>query len=153
MTSPASRLENLAHARQLSAEPPGKEEVGRLLASAEVQLRDSRNSALSAQSRFMLAYNAAHALALAALRRAGYRPSSAGHRKIIFQVLADTAGAPAELWLALDKYHDRRNAAEYEGAPPASTMEAEDLVRLVTNLDLLVRKRPAKANREGRSQP
>lgn len=153
MTSPASRLENLARAKQLNAEPPGKEEVSRLLASAEVQLRDSRNAALAAPSRFMLAYNAAHALALAALRRAGYRPSSAGHRKIIFQVLADTAGAPAELWLALDKYHDRRNAAEYEGAPPASTMEAEDLVRLVTELDRLVRGRLARSDPKRRPGP
>jgi len=97
----------------------------------------------------MLAYNAAHALALAALRAVGYRPSSAGHRKMIFQVLAATAGAPAELWLALDKYHDRRNAAEYEGAPPATGTEAEDLVKLAGDLDRLVRKRLAQPDRQG----
>jgi hypothetical protein len=152
MTSPASRLENLARAKQLNAEPPGKDEVGRLLASAEAQLRDSRNATLAAPSRFMLAYNAAHALAFAALRRAGFRPSSAGHRKIIFQVLAETAGAPAELWLALDRYHDRRNAAEYEGALPPSAIEAEDLVRLVSELDKLVRRRLARSDREGSSE-
>lgn len=141
MSSRNPRLENLARARQLNAEPPGKEEVERLLASAEAQLRDSRNASLSPASRFMLAYNAAHALALAALRAAGYRPSSAGHRKMIFQVLEATAEAPARLWLALDKYHDRRNAAEYEGAPPATAAEAEDLVTLAGDLDRLVRKR------------
>jgi hypothetical protein len=122
MKSDKPNLENLARAKQLNAEPVGGEQIGRLLASAEAQLRDSRNPSLSAPSRFMLAYNAAHALALAALRSAGYRPSSAGHRKIIFQVLAATADAPPELWLALDKYHDRRNASEYAGAPPASTV-------------------------------
>jgi hypothetical protein len=146
MSLSAPNLENLAHAKQLNAEPPATEQIGRLLASAEAQLRDSRNASLSAPSRFMLAYNAAHALALAALRAAGYRPSSAGHRKIIFQVLATTAGAPASLWLALDKYHDRRNAAEYEGAPPASNVEAEDLVKLAGELHRLVlsRVKPAK---------
>jgi hypothetical protein len=147
MNSGAPNLENLARAKQLNAEPPGKEEVARLLASADAQLRDSRNASLSAPSRFMLAYNAAHALALAALRAAGYRPSSAGHRKMIFQVLPATAGAPAALWLALDKYHDRRNAAEYDGAPPASAAEAEDLVKLVGDLDRLVRKRLSRAQR------
>lgn len=147
MSLSSTRLANLARAGQLHAEAPGTEEVSRLLASAEAQLRDSRNASLSAPSRFMLAYNAAHALALVALRAAAYRPATAGHRKLIFQVLAETAGAPVELWLALDRYHDRRNAAEYEGAPPASGAEAEDLVNLTGELDTLVRKRVAKQSR------
>jgi hypothetical protein len=138
MSSGGSSLENLARAKQLNAEAPSTEQIGRLLASAEAQLRDSANAALAAASRFMLAYNAAHALALAALRAAGYRPSSAGHRKIVFQVLDATAGAPPELWRALDRYHDRRNAAEYEGALPASAVEAEDLIRLTVDLQRLV---------------
>jgi hypothetical protein len=140
MSSGKPNLENLARAKQLNAEPLSTEQIGRLLASAETQLRDSRNTSLGAPSRFMLAYNAAHALALAlaALRAAGYRPSSAGHRKIIFQVLDATADAPPELWRALDRYHDRRNASEYEGAPPATTVEAEDMVKLTTELQRLV---------------
>jgi hypothetical protein len=138
MSSGSPNLENLARAKQLNAEPPSAEQIGRLLASAETQLRDSRNTSLGAPSRFMLAYNAAHALALAALRAAGYRPSSAGHRKIIFQVLDATADAPPGLWRALDRYHDRRNASEYEGAPPATTVEAEDMVKLTTELHRLV---------------
>jgi hypothetical protein len=44
MSSGAPNLENLARAKQLNAEPPGKEEVARLLASADAQLRDSRNA-------------------------------------------------------------------------------------------------------------
>jgi hypothetical protein len=138
MSSGKSNLENLARAKQLNAETPSKEQIGRLLESAETQLRDSRNASLGAASRFLLAYNAAHALALAALRSSGYRPSSAGHRKIIFQALDATAGAPPELWRALDRYHDRRNASEYEGAPPASTVEAEDIIRLTAELHRLV---------------
>jgi hypothetical protein len=145
VSSGGSNLENLARARQLNAEPPVREQIGRLLAGAEDQLRDSRNASLAAASRFMLAYNAAHALALAALRAAGYRPSSAGHRKILFQVLDATAGAPPELWRALDRYHDRRNASEYEGAPPASAVEAEDIVRLTVELQRLVLARVRKA--------
>lgn len=116
MSSGASNLENLARAKQLNAEAPSAEQIGKLLASAEVLLRDSGNAAL------------------AALRAAGYRPSSAGHRKILFQVLDATAGAPPALWRALDRYHDRRNASEYEGAPPASAVEAEDLIRLTVDL-------------------
>lgn len=140
MPSDRSSLENLARARQLNAEAPDERELANLLAAADVQLHDARSPGLSAPSRFALAYNAAHSLALAALRGAGYRPSSAGHRKIVFQTLAATAGAPRELWLALDRYHDRRNKAEYEGAT-TSKLEADDLVGLAGELQTLVRRR------------
>jgi uncharacterized protein (UPF0332 family) len=134
-----SKLANLARAGQLAAEPTSAGEIARLLKSADDQLRDSGVKSLSAAGRFMLAYNATHALALAALRAEGYRPSaSQGHRKVIFQVLETTAGAPRELWIALDRYHDRRNAAEYHGAQPATEAEAKDLVELATKLQKLV---------------
>jgi hypothetical protein len=136
---PGNPLENLARTKQLAAEPTSAQEIGRLLKGAEEQLRDGGNASNSATSRFTLAYGAAHALALAALRAQGFRPSaSQGHRKVIFQVLEATAGAPRELWLALDRYHDRRNALEYEAAAPITEAEAGDLVALVGRLKTLV---------------
>ena len=142
MSSGTSNLANLARAGQLAAEASSAGEIGRLLKGAADQLRDSRGSSLSSPSRFVLAYGAAHALALAALRAEGYRPvASKGHRKVIFQVLGASADAPRELWLALDRYHDRRNAAEYEAAPPASEAEAKDLVELTAKLQRLVLER------------
>ena len=65
-------------------------------------------------SRFDLAYNAAHALCLAALRQLGFR---AQHRYIVFQVLPHTLGLGLgpEVWRVLDKCHNQRNLAEYEG--------------------------------------
>jgi len=134
-----TKLANLTRAGQLAAEPTSADEIARLLKGADDQLRDSGVKSLSAAGRFMLAYNATHALALAALRAEGYRPSaSQGHRKLIFQVLEATAGAPRELWVALDRYHDRRNAAEYQGASAATQAEAKDLVELATRLQKLV---------------
>src|SRR5437899_6841008 len=89
-----SNLANLARAGQLAAEPTSPGEIAALLKGAGDQLRDAGVASLSAVSRFMLAYNATHALAFAALRAEGYRPSaSQGHRKVIFQVLDATAGA------------------------------------------------------------
>ncbi|HEX9192615.1 MAG TPA: hypothetical protein VF871_02505 [Burkholderiales bacterium] len=135
----SGNLANLGRAGQLAAESTSVGEIGRLLKSADDQLRDSGIKSVSAAGRFMLAYNAVHALALAALRAEGYRPSaSRGHRKLIFQVLETTAGAPRDLWVALDSYHDRRNAAEYQGAPPATEAEAKDLVELAGKLQKLV---------------
>ena len=140
MTSGRSNLENLARVRQLHAEAPDGGEIEKLLASARNFLADARRSSLSAGSSFSLAYNAAHALALAALRSAGYRPAGSGHRQVLFQVLEFTAGASRQLALALAHYHDRRNKVEYEANQP-SELEAKDLVKLVSELEALVLKR------------
>jgi len=64
------------------------------------------------ESRFDLAYYAAHALWLAALRRQGFRPA---HRYLVFQLLPHTLGLGPEVWRVLDKCHQQRNIAEYEG--------------------------------------
>ena len=69
-------------------------------------------STVSLGGRFDLAYNAAHALSLAALRRLGYR---AANRYIVFQVLPHTLGLGAAVWGVLAKCHDVRNLGEYEG--------------------------------------
>lgn len=139
MSSGTSNLANLARAGLLAAEPTSADEMERLLKGAGNRLRDSRTQSLSAPSRFILAYGTTHALALAALRAEGYRPvASKGHRKVIFQALESTAGAPRDLWIALDRYHDRRNAAEYDAAPPATEAEANDLVELTAKLQKLV---------------
>ena len=110
MTSP---LETLAGpGKPLSPEPPDDAEVAGLLRSGRARLVDADNGTLSLESRFALAYNAAHALCLAALRRSGYR---AQHRYIVFQVLPHTLGLAPEVWRVLAKAHDLRNLAEYEG--------------------------------------
>jgi hypothetical protein len=140
MPSGRSNLENLARARQLHAEPPDDREIAKLLAAAQNFLDDARGAGLSLNSRFALAYNAAHSLALAALRSAGFRPSGSGHRRILFQTLEFTAGASAQLSLALAQHHDRRNKIEYEATQP-SDLETKDLIRLVSELQALVVKR------------
>lgn len=140
MPSDRSNLENLARVRQLNAEPPDKRELANLLRSADQVLRDSRKTVLSLESRFSLAYNAAHSLALAALRASGYRPSSSGHRIVLFQVLEITADVPRQLALALAQYHVHRSKVEYEGRVPSGS-ETEDLIKLTDQLQALVEKR------------
>lgn len=110
MTSP---LENLCGpGKPLAAEPADDNEIAGLLRSGVARLVDARNASLSPESRFDLAYNAAHAPCLAALRRHDYR---ARHRYLVFQVLPHTLGLGPEVWRVLAKAHDRRNLAEYEG--------------------------------------
>lgn len=97
----------------LHAEPPAADEYAGLVRSGLARLNDARNSSLALESRFDLAYNAAHALCLAALRWHGYRP--ANKRFIVFQALPDTLGLGPEVWRVLAKGHDQRNLGEYEG--------------------------------------
>ena len=61
-------LENLVKIRQLKAEAPSATEIAGLIQSGLVRLADAKKSDLGYESRFDLAYNAAHALSLAALR-------------------------------------------------------------------------------------
>lgn len=123
MTSPLERL--AASGGALAAEAPDASEVAGLLRSGRARLADARNAALSPESRFDLAYNAAHALCLAALRHQGYRPK---HRYIIFQVLPHTLGLGAGVWRVLDKAHQVRNLAEYEGHVDVDPRLLDDLL-------------------------
>jgi hypothetical protein len=55
-------LDNLVRRGQLKAEPPAQSELDGLIRSGLARLSDAENKALSLDSRFDLAYNAAHAL-------------------------------------------------------------------------------------------
>lgn len=109
------KLDNLVRIGQLKAEPATEEEIGGLLRSGAVRLADAKNENLSKQSRFDLAYNAAHALSLAALRRAGFRSES---RYLVFQCTQHTLDPEPEQWRVLDQAHRKRNLAEYDIAAP-----------------------------------
>lgn len=121
-----SPLENLSGpGKALAREPADAAETAGLLRSGRARLEDARNTALSPESRFDLAYNAAHALSLAALRRHGYR---ARHRYIVFQLLPHTLDLGPEVWRVLAKAHDRRNLAEYEGHVDVDERLLRDLI-------------------------
>ena len=67
-------LDNLVKAKVLKAEPPDQSEFDGLLKLGTNRLKDACNTDNSPEGRFDLAYNAAHALSLAAMRWHGYRP-------------------------------------------------------------------------------
>ena len=102
MTS-AEPLENLVKVGQLKREPPSKGETEGLLQSGEARLADAAKRSLSLESRFDLAYNAAHAL-----------PHTLGLSSATSRVLA--------------KGHDARNVAEYEGAAEIDERLVTDLI-------------------------
>lgn len=112
MADPADGLANLARIGKLAAEPGTAAEIAGLLASGKERLNDARNEGLALSSRFDLAYNAAHAFSLAALRWHGFRSDN---RYLVFQALPHTLGLPPPVWRVLAKAHEVRNLAEYEG--------------------------------------
>lgn len=125
-TMPSLSLDRLCATGVLHAEPPTSDEYAGLLRSGLARLNDARNGTLALESRFDLAYNAAHALCLAALRWHGYRP--ANKRLIVFQALPETLGLGPEVWRVLAKGHDQRNLSEYEGHLDIDERFVTDLV-------------------------
>ena len=119
-------LDNLVRAGGLKSEAATVGEVSGLIRSGTVRLADAQNPDLSLESRFDLAYNAVHALSLAALRLAGYR---AENRYLVFQCLRHTLDFPNEKWRVLDQAHRKRNLSEYEGEADVDEGLVEALIR------------------------
>jgi len=121
-----SSLDNLCGpGKSVHREPPDAREFAGLKRSGQVRLADAANPTNSLESRFDLAYNAAHALCLAALRWHGYR---SGTRYVVFQVLPQTLGLGPEVWRVLAKCHEMRNRGEYEGDLDVDERIVTDLI-------------------------
>lgn len=122
----SSPFENLSGpGKPLKPEPPDAREFAGLKRSGQSRLKDALNASLSLEGRFDLAYNAAHALCLAALRWHGYRSTN---RYIVFQLLPHTLGLGPEVWRVLSKCHEIRNLGEYEGDMNIDERIVSDLV-------------------------
>jgi len=129
------KLENLVKIGHLKREPADKQEFTGMLESARARLQDAKLTGLSDNSKFTLAYGAAHALSLAALRWHGYRSES---RYLVFQCLEQTLGVDAAKWRVLDKCHQRRNLAEYEGHLEIDKQLLKELIGITEELLELV---------------
>lgn len=120
------QFKNLVDIGQIKQEPGDQKEFDGLLYSGRTRLKDSRMDTLSLESRFDLAYNAAHALSLAALRWHGYRSEN---RYVVFQCLQHTIGVGSKVWRVLAHCHNLRNRGEYEGLLEVSERLVLDLIQ------------------------
>ncbi|HXG78632.1 MAG TPA: hypothetical protein VNJ31_04730 [Methyloceanibacter sp.] len=130
-------MDNLVKAGLLKTEPGDQDEFDGLVASGVRRLADARKADLSPESQFDLAYGAAHAFALAAMRWHGYRPNR--RRFVVFQALPHTLGLSSELWRVLGKCHNARNLAEYEGSFAVDNQLLTDLLQVARQLEQAVR--------------
>jgi hypothetical protein len=131
----SAELENLAKIGKLKREAPSARELTTLLESAHARLADAARPVLAFESRFDLAYNGAHALALYALRKLGYRSDN---RYLVFQVLQHTAGLPPAEWRVLAKAHERRNQFEYEGRLERDEALLAEVLKIAAGLSALL---------------
>jgi hypothetical protein len=95
-------LDNLVKTGGLQEGPATDDEVQGLINRGLVKIEDYKQANLSTDSRFDLAYNAAHAL-------------WSGNRYLVFQCAQHTIGLEPEYWRVLSNAHRERNVAEYEG--------------------------------------
>lgn len=129
-------LDNLVKINRLKAEPPDAKEFAGMVKAGDAKLKDSQLAGLSEDSQFALAYGAAHAYSLAALRWHGYRSDS---RYLVFQVLPHTLGLSNAKWRVLDKCHNARNLAEYEGHMDVNPQLLKELIRITQEIQGLVK--------------
>lgn len=128
-------LKKWAASGQLKAHKTSKKEIDNLLAIVERELRDSAVEALSADARFVMAYNAALKLCTITLYVAGYRATGAGahHRTIeaLPEILGEVVQTDADY---LDKCRDKRNHAEYDFVNVVEESDVEELIAFVGEL-------------------
>lgn len=125
------KLDNLVKIKKLKVESPDQNEFDGMVASAKRRLQDAQVEVLSEDSRFSLAYGAAHALSLAAMRWHGYRSDN---RYLVFQCLEQTVGLENAKWRVLDKCHQQRNLAEYEGNLEITPQLLQELILITKEL-------------------
>ena len=132
-----AELDNLVRIQRLKTEPPTRNEYLGMVTAARSRLKDAQNENLDPDSRFDLAYGAAHRLALAALRREGYRSEN---RITVFQTLVHTLGTGAADVQIFLKAHNERNLAEYQGRMEIDEELLADLIRCTKAIEAAVSK-------------
>jgi len=106
------------------------QEIASLFRVVERDLADAAITALSADRRFAIAYNAALQAAMAVMYSEGYRVHGIGHHSTTFEFLKETM-APGITSLAdyFDHCRRKRNRADYVGTGYVSVTEAEELLK------------------------
>ncbi|MBK8036137.1 MAG: hypothetical protein IPK22_03250 [Verrucomicrobiaceae bacterium] len=121
-------LENWAKNGWLRSHQTNRQQIADLLAIVERDLADARNTSVSADWQFGIAYNAALKLCTILLYASGYRPEKnlAHYRTLqaLPLILGTDRDDDADY---LDTCRSKRNTAEYDVAGTVSQSEADEL--------------------------
>ena len=116
---------------RVTALPPSKAELDNLRSIVARSLKDVASAGLSADARFIMAYDAARTLSLLVVRAAGYRPRTVGAHYNTFLALEAADPAFAALSAYFDGCRMKRNSCEYDFAGGVSDTDAEGLLTAV----------------------
>jgi hypothetical protein len=119
-----------------TAIPPSKAELDNLRSIVTRNLKDVTATGLSADARFVLAYDAARTLSLIIVRAEGYRPRSVGGHYNTFLALEAADPAFAALSAYFEGCRMKRNDCQYDLAGGVSDRDAEGLLETVQQFAL-----------------
>ena len=106
-----------------------RKEIHRLLDIVRRDLKDASVKGLSADRRFLIAYEAALALATIPLYCAGYETHGRGHHWMTFRILPEVMGGSyANLADYFDQCRAKRNVGTYDQGGQISEAEANELL-------------------------
>jgi hypothetical protein len=126
--------ESLLAEGRLRRRKTSREDVRHLLRLAERDLADAAVAGLSADRRFLIAYEAALALATVPLFSAGYETHGSGHHWVTFQMLPRFMGEEyAELATYFESCRTKRNVGAYDRGGEISDSEANELLKEVAD--------------------
>jgi hypothetical protein len=116
---------------RVTALPPNKAELDNLRSIVARSLKDVTAGGLSADYRFVMAYDAARTLSLLVVRAAGYRPRAVGGHYNTFLALEAADPAFAKLSAYFDGCRMKRNQCEYDFAGGVTDTDADALLKSV----------------------
>ncbi len=112
-----------------------RQEVDELFRLAERGLADAQVSGVSANGRFMMAYDAGLALATIPLYCAGFRTDGTGHHQTTSAALPLAVDAElAEVAAYFDGCRAKRNTSAYDRGGRTSEAEVEEIIAAVAEL-------------------
>jgi hypothetical protein len=121
---------------RVTALPPNKAELDNLRSIVARSLKDVTAVGLSADYRFVMAYDAARTLSLLVVRAAGYRPRTVGGHYNTFLALEAADPGFAALSAYFDGCRMKRNQCEYDFAGGVTDTEANALLKSVNQFAL-----------------
>ena len=128
-------LESYERNGWISAQPTSRDEISGLLAIVSRGIADARVEAISADLRFIAAFNSAMTAATVALRASGYRTKTqGGHHLKAIETLEFTIAADTKLINKLRVLSKKRNATSYDAAGNVSVQELELVVKVAEQL-------------------
>jgi hypothetical protein len=117
--------------KRVTRVPPSKAELDNLRSIVARSLNDVTAKGLSADARFVMAYDAARTLSLIIVRAAGYKPRAVGGHYNTFLALEAADKAFAALSVYFDGCRMKRNDCEYDFAGGVTETDADGLLKTV----------------------